>query len=79
MAAGRWATFYGQRASLVEFLVNQQGEERFVEFVQRAADNGYERALAQSYQFGTAELERRWRGQLGATVQTVAVKSLPAK
>jgi hypothetical protein len=63
-AAGRWNAFYGQSASLVEFLVDESGEQRFLEFVEQALEQGYEQGLQQVYRIGVAELERRWHAQL---------------
>ncbi len=65
-AAHRWGAFYGQSASLVQFLIDRSGEERFVEFVEVSFDRGYEQALQQVYQFGIADLERDWHAQLKA-------------
>jgi hypothetical protein len=59
--ADRWGTFYGQSASLVDYLVDQTGPERFVEFVELALAQGYEQALRQTQGLGIAELERRWQ------------------
>lgn len=66
----RWGTFYGQSASLVEFLVSQGGEEQFIEFLDLSFEHGYERALNQVYRFGTLELERRWREHLKRSVRS---------
>ncbi|MEX0676991.1 MAG: peptidase MA family metallohydrolase [Pirellulales bacterium] len=65
-AADRWGTFYGQSASLVEYLVAQQGHGRFVEFVDLALEHGYENALRRVYSVGIGELERRWHRTLTA-------------
>ncbi len=70
--AKHWGTFYGQSASLVEFLVSQAGEERFIEFVETALELGYEPALTQVYRFGIPELERRWYAQLRQPDRVVA-------
>lgn len=64
--AHRWGAFYGQSASLVKFLVNQGGHERFVRFVELALERGYEKGLRQIYDFGVADLERRWHAELAA-------------
>jgi hypothetical protein len=64
--AHRWGTFYGQSASLVEYLVARFGERSFVEFVQAAGEHGYEQALARAYQLSSAELERQWRAHATA-------------
>ena len=62
--AQQWGTFYGQSASLVQFLVSEAGEKRFIEFVEASLEHGYETALVQVYCFGIPELERRWYSQL---------------
>jgi hypothetical protein len=71
-AAHRWGAFYGQSASLVQFLVDLEGPEQFVDFVEVAVNRGYEQGLRQVYQFGIADLERRWHSQLSAPVDAVA-------
>jgi Peptidase MA superfamily len=68
----RWGTFYGQSASLVDYLVRQQGHRRFVEFVDLALERGYEDALRRVYGLGIGELERRWQADLTATSDTAA-------
>ena len=55
------ATFYGQSASLVRFLVEHGGERRFLDFVASSLEQGHDQGLRQAYGFGLAELERRWR------------------
>jgi hypothetical protein len=58
---GRWGAFYGQSASLVNFLVEQSGEARFLEFVAASLDDGYHAGLRQTYGLSVAQLEGRWR------------------
>lgn len=65
--AHRWGAFYGQSASLVEFLVERFGERPFLDFVEAAGKQGYERALATAYQLSTAELERQWRAHVAGS------------
>ena len=62
--AQRWGTFYGQSASLVQFLIQQGGEQRFVEFVRVALADGYDHGLQQVYSWRIPDLERQWRAQL---------------
>jgi hypothetical protein len=63
-AAHRWGTFYGQSASVVEYLVAQKSPAAFVEFVELALENGYDASLRQIYGIaGVAELERNWNSQ----------------
>ena len=70
--AERWGTFYGQSASLVEYLVAQQGHGRFVEFVELSQAHGYDDALRRIYRFGIGELERRWHAELAAPSATAS-------
>jgi hypothetical protein len=70
--AQRWGTFYGQSASLVEYLVGRFGERPFLDFVEAAGKHGYERALATAYQLSTAELERQWRAHVASTSATAS-------
>jgi hypothetical protein len=75
--AERWGAFYGQSASLVEYLVAQQGHARFVEFVELALDRGYDHALRQVYDLGIVELERRWQRHLSAPADAASAESRP--
>ncbi|MEX2113843.1 MAG: hypothetical protein WD845_11695 [Pirellulales bacterium] len=59
--AGRWGAFYGQSASLVSFLVQQAGEQQFLDFVAAALESGYQQGLRETYDMSIAQLERRWR------------------
>jgi hypothetical protein len=80
-SAHRWGAFYGQSASLVQYLIDHSGERRFIEFVRVALDRGCESGLQQTYRCGIPELERRWHAHLRgavllpafATSQTLAV------
>ena len=61
----RFGAFYGQSASLTEYLVERKGPQQFVEFVERAAEQGYDAALQQCYEIADmGELDRLWRSQL---------------
>jgi hypothetical protein len=60
----RWGAFYGQSASLVQFLVEQQGEADLMAFVEASLANGYEGASRQVYTCGLAELEQRWQSRV---------------
>jgi hypothetical protein len=58
----RFGAFYGQSASLTEFLVNQKTPATFIEFIEQASSNGYDKALRQCYGIsGLADLDRQWR------------------
>lgn len=64
-AAHEQVVFYGQSLMFVEFLAELQGPRRVLEFVQIAADGGYELAARQVYGFDDmADLEFRWRAHL---------------
>lgn len=57
----RVPTFYGQSASLVTFLAQREDPAKFVTFVQRAMNHGYDRALRDVYGIqGVGELEALW-------------------
>jgi hypothetical protein len=78
--AHRWGTFYGQSASLVQYLIDQGGEERFAEFVRIATTDGCDQGLQQTYRWRIPELERRWRAQLRQQAVPFALrKSTPAR
>jgi hypothetical protein len=63
--AGRLGTFYGQSASLVNYLVQRKGHARFVEFLDHAANHGYDAALNEHYAIeGVSDLDRQWRSQV---------------
>jgi hypothetical protein len=64
--AHRWAAFYGQSASITQYLVERgDSSEQFVDFVECAMQKGYETALRDIYRInGSAELERDWNAHL---------------
>jgi hypothetical protein len=74
-SAHRWGTFYGQSASLAQYLIDHSGERRFIEFVRVALDRGCESGLRQTYDCGIPELERRWHAYLRAAPPATLVKS----
>ena len=41
----RIGIFYGQSLSVVEFLLDRGGKQKFVEFIKRSTRNGYDSAL----------------------------------
>jgi hypothetical protein len=76
--AERWGAFYGQSASVVEYLVAQRGHARFAEFVELALARGYDQALRSVYGFrGLGELERRWQGQVFAPGGSASAEARP--
>ncbi|MEX2140688.1 MAG: hypothetical protein WD894_15610 [Pirellulales bacterium] len=55
------AAFYGQSLSLVEFLIQRKGSLTLQQFLARAAKDGYQKALDETYGIRDAhELERLW-------------------
>lgn len=71
-AADRHATFYGQSASLVRFLVARGTPAQFARFVREASDHGHDRALRKIYGIqGVDELERRWLRHLSVPASLV--------
>lgn len=61
----RFGAFYGQSASLTEFLVARKTPSHFVAFMERARREGYDSALRRCYEIdGIGELDRQWRQHL---------------
>lgn len=61
----RFGAFYGQSASLTEYLVRRRNPAQFVTFIQRAQLEGYDSALQQCYEISSmGELDRLWRKYL---------------
>jgi len=60
----RIAAFYGQSASLTACLAKRDDPAKFVEFLRRALDGGYDQALSAVYHIdNVAQLERLWYEQ----------------
>jgi hydroxycarboxylate dehydrogenase B len=60
-AADRLAVFYGQSLSLLNFLVDRAGRQKVVEFARLVARDGYDHALALTYDLANiAQLETAW-------------------
>jgi hypothetical protein len=60
----RIPAFYGQSASLTALLAHRDDPAKFLEFLRRALDQGYDAALAQVYGIrNLGELESLWREQ----------------
>ena len=72
----RMGTFYGQSASLVNFLTHLGDKEQLVTFVDLATSRGYDVALREIYDIpGVGALEQQWRRHLRspqATAETVS-------
>ncbi len=71
------ATFYGQSASIVRFLLDRDSPAQFVKFVKFAENQGYEAALREHYRInGVHDLERRWAAyaQAARTKRELAVE-----
>jgi tetratricopeptide (TPR) repeat protein len=57
----QWGMFYAQSVSLVEFLVERGGPAKFIEFMSRSLQNGYEPELKRCYGLATfADLDAEW-------------------
>jgi len=62
--SSRIAAFYGQSASLTACLAKRDDPAKFVEFLRRSLDNGYDKALRDVYHLDNlSELEQLWHGQ----------------
>jgi len=60
-ARHRVPAFYGQSASMVSFLARRDDPTKFVTFVQRSLEHGYDRALRDVYHIdGLAQMETLW-------------------
>ena len=61
--AQRVMTLYAQGYSLADFLVEQGGRARYLEFLQAAHESGWDRAIRRCYEHSNVEvLEQRWQG-----------------
>jgi hypothetical protein len=64
----RIAAFYGQSVSLTAFLALRDDPAKFVEFLRRGMDRGYDRALREVYAIaGVTHLERLWQEERTAS------------
>jgi hypothetical protein len=71
---GRFGVFYGQSASLAEFLVTKKSPDAFVSFIEQANVVGYDAALKSSYGItNVRELDRTWRESLSFPSQTAGL------
>jgi hypothetical protein len=62
--AARVPVFYGQSASLAAFLARRNDPAKFVEFLRRGEELGYDRAVREIYVIeGLAQLERLWQAE----------------
>jgi hypothetical protein len=63
-APSRIPAFYGQSASVTALLVQRDDPAKFVEFLRRSFDQGYDQALRDVYHIrNLADLERLWHDQ----------------
>lgn len=61
-APDRFGVFYGQSASVTEFLVRRKTPEKFIKFIEKANAVGYDSALRTCYDIASiGELDRLWR------------------
>jgi hypothetical protein len=69
----RFAAFYGQSLSIVDYLVSRDSPHQFVKFLDVAKSNGYDQALRDCYRIrDISELERLWAASLADTSAVVA-------
>lgn len=65
----RFGVFYGQSASLAEYLLNRKTPADFLEFIERARVAGYDTALQTCYDISNVrELDRVWRASVSSTL-----------
>ena len=73
--AQRVMTLYAQGYSLADFLVEQGGRARYLEFLQTAHASGWDTAIRQCYEHPNVEvLEQRWRGWVLAGSPRIAAE-----
>jgi hypothetical protein len=66
-------TFYGQSASVTEYLVSKGKPSSFVDFVHVAESKGYDAALRQYYGISDVrELDRQWRQSINQTLNSAS-------
>jgi hypothetical protein len=69
-AASRVSAFYGQSASLTACLAQRDDPAKFVEFLRRSLDSGYDQALRDVYHLDNiAALENAWRSHRDSLAQ----------
>jgi hypothetical protein len=75
----RMGTFYGQSASLVEFLTKLGSKQQLVDFVDQATVKGYDKALRNVYAItGVGSLEQQWQRHLrGQPMREAVSKASP--
>jgi hypothetical protein len=65
----RIAAFYGQSASLTAYLARRDNPAKFVEFLRRSLDDGYDKALRDVYHLSSiTQLEQLWHDQRHASL-----------
>ncbi len=78
----RMGTFYGQSASLVEYLTRIGTKEQLVTFVLEATADGYDAALRNVYKISSVStLEHQWRRHLQGlpTERTISQAAAPSR
>jgi len=79
----RMGAFYGQSASIVEFLTHIGTKEQLVAFVELATTAGYDKALRDVYAIaGVGALEQKWRQHLRtgrSAIDTISKSDAAAK
>jgi hypothetical protein len=67
-SASRFGTFYGQSASLTQFLVARRGAPEFVDFIDCAQKRGFDTAVRECYGFvNLGDLDHQWRESVFAS------------
>lgn len=76
-SATRADVFYAQSTSLVEFLIARGTRGQFLEFLTRAANDGYDAALRELYAIdGVAALEKLWHREVTSREAAPTIDSL---
>ncbi len=69
----RWGVFYGESMSVVDYLVGRGTPHKFVQFLDAARIEGYDRALMDFYGIQNRhELDRLWAASLDKSAASLA-------
>lgn len=78
--SGQLGVFYGQCASLTQFLYRQGPPERIHQFIERSDEIGVNLALVECYNIdGLPQLERLWRTSVKLERREVLAPALPSQ
>jgi hypothetical protein len=64
-SAGDVSIFYAQSGSIIAYMINTLGDEKFGEFIAALADDTTDKAMQAVYGFDQLGLENRWRKAVG--------------